>query len=217
MRVVSATTDLVRVRSHTGVPAGTSSLISTTTRPYGDLNNHAARMEKGTELVRVASNEPTLPTPAARPDLHSHDRTPTLASSSIFRSFSEGAGSASAHKRPDTDGVRVEQLKRESRLRSHSQLSTHQSGEAVSVGEFALNHLFDTFEQRANRKVESISRSGMDQQNYEPFLDQLCGPGIDVDFDQLLSALSHIVRARPKPLIDRMMQWRQKHNEVHDL
>lgn len=40
-------------------------------------------------------------------------------------------------------------------------------------------------------------------------VEQVCGPGADSNFDQLISALGHIARQKPKPLIDTIMFWRK--------
>lgn len=40
-------------------------------------------------------------------------------------------------------------------------------------------------------------------------VEQVCGPGTDPTFDQLISALGHIARQKPKPLIDTVMFWRK--------
>ncbi len=40
-------------------------------------------------------------------------------------------------------------------------------------------------------------------------LDKVCGAGIDPELDQLISALAHINRQKPKPLVDTMMLWRK--------
>ena len=44
-------------------------------------------------------------------------------------------------------------------------------------------------------------------------LDQICGAGIDPELDQLISALAHINRQKPKPLVDTMMLWRKAKGE----
>ena len=38
-------------------------------------------------------------------------------------------------------------------------------------------------------------------------VEEVCGPGVDSAFDQLISALGHIARQKPKPLIDAVMGW----------
>lgn len=40
-------------------------------------------------------------------------------------------------------------------------------------------------------------------------VEHVCGPGADPTFDQLISALGHIARQKPKPLIDTIMFWRK--------
>jgi len=44
-------------------------------------------------------------------------------------------------------------------------------------------------------------------------VEQVCGPGVDSSFDQLISALGHIARQKPKPLIDTLMFWRKAKGE----
>jgi hypothetical protein len=47
----------------------------------------------------------------------------------------------------------------------------------------------------------------------EARVEAICGPGIDPSFDQLISALGHIARHKPKPLIDTIMLWRKQRSE----
>lgn len=44
-------------------------------------------------------------------------------------------------------------------------------------------------------------------------LDKICGAGVDSELDQLISALAHINRQKPKPLVDTMMLWRRAKGE----
>jgi len=44
-------------------------------------------------------------------------------------------------------------------------------------------------------------------------LDRICGAGVDAELDQLISALAHINRQKPKPLVDTMMLWRRAKGE----
>lgn len=39
-------------------------------------------------------------------------------------------------------------------------------------------------------------------------IERVCGAGADPDLDQLISALAHITRRKPKPLVDTIMLWR---------
>lgn len=41
-----------------------------------------------------------------------------------------------------------------------------------------------------------------------------CGPGADPAFDQLIQALGHIAKKKPKPLIDTIMVWRRSKGEA---
>jgi hypothetical protein len=45
-------------------------------------------------------------------------------------------------------------------------------------------------------------------------VEDVCGPGADPTFDQLISALGHIARQKPKPLIDTIMFWRKAKGEA---
>lgn len=40
-------------------------------------------------------------------------------------------------------------------------------------------------------------------------IEDVCGSGMDPEFDQLISALGHVARENPKPLIDTVMYWRK--------
>ena len=48
----------------------------------------------------------------------------------------------------------------------------------------------------------------------EPKIEHICGFGADPRFDQLISALGHISRQKPKPLIDTIMYWRKAKGEA---
>jgi hypothetical protein len=45
-------------------------------------------------------------------------------------------------------------------------------------------------------------------------VEEVCGAGADPVFDQLISALGHIARQKPKPLIDTIMLWRKAKGEA---
>ncbi len=45
-------------------------------------------------------------------------------------------------------------------------------------------------------------------------MEEICGPGVDPKFDQLILALGHIARQKPKPLIDTLMLWRKGKSEA---
>lgn len=45
-------------------------------------------------------------------------------------------------------------------------------------------------------------------------VEHVCGPGADPAFDQLIAALGHIAKQKPKPLIDTIMVWRKSKSEA---
>lgn len=47
----------------------------------------------------------------------------------------------------------------------------------------------------------------------EPRVEDICGPGVDPNFDRLLWTLGDIARQKPKPLIDTIMYWRKSKGE----
>jgi hypothetical protein len=48
----------------------------------------------------------------------------------------------------------------------------------------------------------------------EAQIDTICGAGVDVTFDKLISALGHIAAQKPKPLIDSLMLWRKNKSDA---
>lgn len=89
--------------------------------------------------------------------------------------------------------------------------SKHTNQEAKTVAEYALHHLFNSFVGQADEK---INRCIMSVGELEAPVEQICGPGADPAFDQLISALGHISKQRPKPLIDTIMVWRKTKSEA---
>ncbi|OAX82855.1 hypothetical protein ACJ72_02796 [Emergomyces africanus] len=98
--------------------------------------------------------------------------------------------------------------------RDHSHHPSHSakhSQEARTVGEYALHHLFNSFVGQADEKInQCILRIG----EFDAPVEQICGPGADPIFDQLISALGHIAKQKPKPLIDTIMVWRKAKGEA---
>ncbi|EAW06774.1 putative cell morphogenesis protein (PAG1) [Aspergillus clavatus NRRL 1] len=106
----------------------------------------------------------------------------------------------SVHKRMNSAG---KSWRERSHSRSHSR--QHQV-ESKTVGEYALHHLFNSFVGQADNKVnQAIMKLGRSDAPVE----EVCGPGVDPNFDQLIAALGHISRQKPKPLIDTIMLWRK--------
>ena len=59
---------------------------------------------------------------------------------------------------------------------------------------------------QADHKIDQCVLETLDKPEY---LENICGSGVDPDFDQLISALAHINRQKPKPLVDTIMYWRK--------
>ncbi|TPX26815.1 Cell morphoproteinsis protein PAG1 [Coccidioides immitis] len=95
---------------------------------------------------------------------------------------------------------------------SHSKSGAH---EARTVEEYALHHLFnsvcDLFVGLADEKINHCI---MSMTELDTPVERICGPGADPAFDQLISALGHIARQKPKPLIDTIMVWRKSKGEA---
>ena len=90
--------------------------------------------------------------------------------------------------------------------RSHSGKSDQKS-----VADYSLHHLFNSFVGRAEHKMGKCAR-GIP----EPFarVEEICGPGVDPDFDALISAMGHMNREKPKALVDTIMFWRKSKSEA---
>lgn len=59
-----------------------------------------------------------------------------------------------------------------------------------------------------------INQAIMKLGELEAPVEEVCGPGVDSTFDQLISALGHIARQKPKPLIDTIMFWRKSKGDA---
>ncbi|KAJ4301613.1 Cell morphogenesis protein PAG1 [Kalmusia sp. IMI 367209] len=93
----------------------------------------------------------------------------------------------------------------------HRSQSRHQAQhELKTVGEYALHHLFNSFGLQADLK---ISQCMTDRSQPEVRVERICGPGVDPNFDQLIWALGHIAKNKPKSLIDTIMIWRKGKSE----
>ncbi|KAL8700713.1 MAG: hypothetical protein Q9201_005304 [Fulgogasparrea decipioides] len=97
----------------------------------------------------------------------------------------------------------------QSQHNSHARQQYHQ--EQKTVGEYALHHLFTSFVGQADAKINRCVDNIGDG---ELRVEDVCGPGVDADFDQLISALGHIARDKPKHLIDTVMFWRRLKGEA---
>ncbi|KAK4935716.1 hypothetical protein LTR28_010300, partial [Elasticomyces elasticus] len=127
--------------------------------------------------------------------------------------------SPNTNKRPER--MHSERLKKENFHKDHahhpSQSRLHhqhlQDHKTTTVGEYALHHLFTSFIAEADERINKCLPS-TDQM--EPRIENILGPGADPAFDQLIAALGHIVRQKPKPLIDSLMVWRREKSKAAD-
>ncbi|OAA48071.1 Armadillo-type fold protein [Beauveria brongniartii RCEF 3172] len=92
----------------------------------------------------------------------------------------------------------------------HSHSSRHRDDQKT-VGEYALHVLFTSFIAQAEEKLNECITVPFDP---EPSVDHICGPGVDTAFDQLIVALGHIAKPKPKALIDSMMLWRKSKSDA---
>ena len=133
-------------------------------------------------------------------------------------SIVNGSPASHMHRRMNSNG-------RTWQDRSHSRSHSRHYIELRTVGEYALHHLFNSvrytspfvekdmnfansgqFVGQADNKInQAILKLG----ELEAPVEEVCGPGVDPTFDQLISALGHISRQKPKPLIDTIMFWRK--------
>ncbi|KAL9613700.1 MAG: hypothetical protein Q9167_001777 [Letrouitia subvulpina] len=68
-----------------------------------------------------------------------------------------------------------------------------------------------TFVGQADYKIDQCVN---DIGGIEPRVEDVCGPGVDPEFDQLISALGHISRQQPRHLIDVIMYWRKEKGQA---
>ncbi|KAJ5488488.1 hypothetical protein N7539_003378 [Penicillium diatomitis] len=157
--------------------------------------------EEGTSPAKVDHLDPPPPFPTPTPTA-THGIPNSLATIQDNNVSVSGSGSpvATGHTRGNSKG------KTGRRDRSQSQSHSKQHLESKTVGEYALHHLFNSFVGKAESKInQAIMKLG----ESEAPVEEVCGPGADASFDQLISALGHISRQKPKPLIDTIMLWRK--------
>ncbi|TDZ30831.1 Cell morphogenesis protein PAG1 [Colletotrichum spinosum] len=106
---------------------------------------------------------------------------------------------------------RIHSKSRRDHAHQHSHSSRHHKDEQKTVGEYALHVLFTSFIAQAEEKLNDCITVPFEP---EPQVEQICGPGVDPSFDQIITALGHIARPRPKPLIDSMMLWRKSKSDA---
>ncbi|KAG4440662.1 hypothetical protein IFR05_003860 [Cadophora sp. M221] len=136
-------------------------------------------------------------------------------SSSTSTVVPDRASSATENGSYHTTQKRVERIHSGKSSRDHrhhhSHSRHHHKEELKTVGEYALHVLFTSFIAQAEEKISQCITAPLDP---EPQIEQICGPGVDPTFDQLISALGHIASQKPKPLIDSMMLWRKNKSDA---
>lgn len=142
-------------------------------------------------LSRVTSNERTITPPRVESDILDGDDIA-----------------------PITTVVRLNSrsLKRQASAKAPSRRPSHQSIDLQSLGDFAQEHLFTSFAEQAEVKISDWSSAVRAQT--EIGIDEICGAGVDVSFDQLLFAIGHIVRNRPNAFIERLIDWRDGYSKA---
>ncbi|RYP37218.1 hypothetical protein DL767_003037 [Monosporascus sp. MG133] len=106
---------------------------------------------------------------------------------------------------------RVHSKSRRDHAHHHSHASRHHKDDQKTVGEYALHVLLKSFIAHAEEKLNECITVPFDP---EPQIERICGPGADPVFDQFITALGHIAKQRPKPLIDFIMLWRKQKSEL---
>ena len=154
-----------------------------------------------------ASNTPSplRPDPTADMDSDYRRNAATDMNGSVMgleRDGSMGNGIGYHRKTPST---------RSRRGHTHHRSRSKHNPELRSAGEFALHHLLTSFVAQADHKInQAIQQVG----EHATPVELLCGPGVDATFDQLISALGHVAKPRPKPLVDSLMFWRKGKGEA---
>lgn len=132
--------------------------------------------------------------------------------SSALSPGAPGDGTSSSGQRKPERAPSRSSRKGQGHVHHRSQSRHHQQHhELKTVGEYALHHLFNSFISQADQKI--IRCMTTDRSQPEAEVEFICGPGVDPNFDQLIAALGHIARHKPKPLIDTIMLWRKAKSE----
>ncbi|TKX19406.1 putative cell morphogenesis protein PAG1 [Elsinoe australis] len=190
---------------------------------------HGVQHSRGQSNLALSNSSPLSPQliyasgKGTSPQLHSSAQVPHLRkspsasalSSSVSGSSSYADLQATVKRHGDRHGERhgerqpersrLHRLARDEKHRSSSR-QKHRQPELTTVGEYALHHLLTNFIKEADDRIE---RCMGDANEVNINIESICGPGADSSFDQLIKALGHIGRDRPKSLIDSVMLWRR--------
>ncbi|KAH7275469.1 cell morphogenesis N-terminal-domain-containing protein [Fusarium solani] len=180
------------------------SLASTTSSPLSPQMIAAAG---------VGLDRPDMPSVAARLDGDATfpSRPPTALSGSTVAMDRPTAADMSPHGPAQRKLERMHSKSRRDHTPHHSHSSRHHKDDQKTVGEYALHVLFTSFIAQAEEKLTECVTVPFDP---EPHVEQVCGPGVDPAFDQLIVALGHIASPKPKALIDSMMLWRKSKSDA---
>ncbi|GAB7361673.1 hypothetical protein MBLNU230_g1723t1 [Neophaeotheca triangularis] len=190
-----------------------SMLASANTSPLGAHNIVAtAGQENGGSYLNAGGlkKSPSMST------LHSNGHSP--ASAPMTKSFEQSSSGKRPERMHSSRNKRPPERHR-SQSRAPGPGKPQVQPELVTVGEYALHHLFTSFIAEADGRIE---RCMFRQGEAEPRIEDVCGPNTDPAFDQLISSLGHINRHKPKSLIDSVIHWRKKKADAanmlfHDL
>ncbi|KAI0667579.1 cell morphogenesis N-terminal-domain-containing protein [Trametes maxima] len=76
--------------------------------------------------------------------------------------------------------------------------------------DYALHAIFLRFAASAEAHIDEFSRIPLDS---DPHLEGYMGPGVDSQFDEMLSSLGKVAQRHAKPVVDSVMRWRRSQNE----
>lgn len=195
-------TSIVHGMQHSRNPSmagSTASASPLSPELIASLGRGASFDEPGPTRLDSLDTHPNYPSPAGAPISHGQPGSLSTIQDDDISDAMNGSPVSVAHKRINSGGA-------SRRDRSHSRSHSKHHSESKTVGEYALHHLFNSFVGQADSKInQAILKLG----ESEAPVEEVCGPGADSDFDQLISALGHIARQKPKPLIDTIMLWRK--------
>ncbi|KAH0545522.1 hypothetical protein FGG08_000353 [Glutinoglossum americanum] len=158
-----------------------------------------------------STNTTQMEVPELPSSLSLHSRPNGSTSSNMIGSTLTGGSSNGTVTQKKMERMQSGGKTRREHGHHHSHSRHHHQTEQKTVGEYALHVLFNSFLGHAERKINQCITNPLGS---EPHIEEICGPGADPSFDQLISALGHIARQKPKPLIDTLMFWRKAKSEA---
>ncbi|KAL9126448.1 MAG: hypothetical protein Q9217_004504 [Psora testacea] len=191
-------------QSRNGVFAPSASTSPMSPELTNGMTENACSVVDYSTAIRRGSS-PRRPSKPSSNTLQGTSYHPVSSSTLVSERDTSDTGGGPTQRRLDrTQGSR--HRNEDSRHRSNSRSQQEQK----TVGEYALHHLFTKFLPLADHKIKQCI---MDPSNPANSIEAICGPGADPNFDQLLSAMAHITRRKPRHLVDTVMLWRQQ--KVH--